>query len=190
MDAITRRIRHLRIGPRLLIAFGVMVALIGVNVVVGLSGSSSQSGAATQLSRSVRLTREAMQVKFRGADFNGWQTAYAFDIIRGLKGATADNASSRSAFLHSAASFRRELGLLSSERLTPAERTQATAALRAFDAFMATDVTVIADYRLGTPQAIKAANALVLGREITLFGQVSTSSDQLVALIKQQSAAA
>ena len=50
-----------------------------------------------------------MQLKFRGADFNGWQTAYAFDIIRGLKGATGDSASSRAAFLASAASFRREL---------------------------------------------------------------------------------
>jgi methyl-accepting chemotaxis protein len=25
-----------------------------------------------------------MQVKSRSADFNGWQTAYAFDVLRGV----------------------------------------------------------------------------------------------------------
>ena len=32
---------------------------------------------------------------------NGWQTAYAFDVIRGVKGAAEDTADSRKAFLAS-----------------------------------------------------------------------------------------
>ena len=80
--------------------------------VVGISGGSSQSSAGDQLSRSVRTTREATQVKFRGADFNGWQTAYAFDVIRGLPNAASDSSPSRKAFLASAAAFHQELGVL------------------------------------------------------------------------------
>ena len=62
---------------------GLIVALIIVIAVIGVTGGNSQSSASTALSQNVRSTREAMQVKFRAADFNGWQTAYAFDVSAG-----------------------------------------------------------------------------------------------------------
>jgi methyl-accepting chemotaxis protein len=123
-----------------------------------------------------------MQVKFRSADFNGWQTAYAFDIIRGLKGASGDQAASRSAFLASAQSFRSELAAVSAQPLSAAERVQLTAASGAFDQFMATDKQVIALYRQGTRSGQLQANALVLGKEITLFTQISSAVGRLVSL--------
>ena len=188
MSVLTRGIRTMRIGRRLLAAFGLIVVMIGAITFVGLSGGSSQSSASAQLSTGVRLTREAMQVKFRGADFNGWQTAYAFDVIRGLSGATSDSASSRKAFLASAGAFQHELGILDNEPQTPAEQGATDAVKSAFKQFMATDGQVIALYRRGTPEAIKAANALVLGREITLFEQVSSNTDRLVASVRAQAA--
>jgi methyl-accepting chemotaxis protein len=190
MQFLTRNIRKLRIGRRLLAAFGLVVILIGVIMFVGLNGASSQSSAAAELTNSVRLTREAMQVKFRGADFNGWQTAYAFDVIRGATNATSDSAPSRKAFLASADSFRQELATLDNEPQTAQEQAATDAAKKAFDAFMATDQTVIRDYRKGTAAGIKTANALVLGREIQLFGVISSNTDALVAMIKARSAQA
>ncbi len=182
MSVVLHGVRKLKIGKRLLAAFGLIVALIVVITIVGVIGGNAQSNAASQLMQSQRFTHEAMQVKFRGADFNGWQTAYAFDVIRGLPNATSDSSPSRASFLASAASFRKELATLDKERQTPAENTATAAVKRAFDQFMATDTQVISLYRQGTPAALKAANALVLGREITLFNQVSTDSDKLVAL--------
>jgi methyl-accepting chemotaxis protein len=190
MATVLGTVRKLRIGRRLLAAFGLIVALIVVTMVVGISGGSSQNSAADELSRNVRLTRQAMQVKFRGADFNGWQTAYAFDVIRGLPNAASDSSSSRKAFLASAADFRKELGVLSGEQLTAAQRTALNAAKGDFEQFMTTDNRVVSLYRQGTPADLKAANALVLGREITLFERVSNNTDKVVALIEAQSAQA
>ena len=181
MATVLGTVRRVRIGKRLLIAFGLIVALIIVIAVIGVTGGNSQSSASTELSQSVRSTREAMQVKFRAADFNGWQTAYAFDVVRGLNNATSDSSPSRKAFLASAAAFRRELAALSGEQLTAAERRNANGAKNAFDQFMATDNQVISLYRQGTPEAIKAANALVLGREITLFNDISAHTSALDA---------
>jgi methyl-accepting chemotaxis protein len=190
MSVVLRAVRKLRIGKRLLAAFGLIVALIVVITIVGVIGGNAQSNAASQLTESQRLTHEAMQVKFRGADFNGWQTGYAFDVIRGLKGATSDSAPSRASFLASAASFRKELATLDGARQTPAEQAATTAVKNSFDQFMATDNQVISLYRQGTPESLKAANALVLGREITLFNQVSANSDKLVALAQARAAKA
>jgi methyl-accepting chemotaxis protein len=168
---------------RLFTAFGGVGLLIVAVVVVGYRSGASEGSAADQLTTQVRLTREAGQLKFRAADFNGWQTAYAFDIIRGLKGAADDNADSRKAFLASAGSFRRELDTLRREHLGSAEAAGLAAAATAFDQFMQTDVSVVAAYRLGTETSIKQANDLVLGREIELFTKAFTSVDAVVTAI-------
>ncbi len=181
-----RRLRDLRIGLRLGAAFAVVSVLLCVVAGVALWGGSSEGSAASALSTRLRLTQEVMQVKFRDADFNGWQTAYAFDIIRGLKGAAADSASSRSAFLQSAASFRQELGVVQHERLTGVQSQAVQTAAGAFAQFMNTDNRVIALYRAGGLAAQRQANSLVLGQEITLFTQVSNAVDRLVSSVAAQ----
>ena len=181
-----KRMSNVSLGARLVAAFALLVGLLLVVAAVGLSGGSAQGTAANKLQSSSRLTREVMQVKYRGADFNGWQTAYAFDIIRGAPGATADSAPSRKAFLASAASFRRELAAVQREHLSPTQRAQAAAASSAFDQFMATDNRVIGLYRNGSPAAVALANRLVLGREIALFTQISSAVDRLVASAAQE----
>jgi methyl-accepting chemotaxis protein len=82
-------ITNLKVGVRLGAAFAVSVVIMLGIVGVALSTSATQGAAATTLSRQQSLTRDVMQLKYLDADFNGWQTAYAFDIIRGLKGATS-----------------------------------------------------------------------------------------------------
>ena len=180
------RMSNISLGVRVGAAFSLLAGLLLVVAALGVSGGSSQGTAAKKLDSSLRLTQEVMQVKYRGADFNGWQTAYALDIIRGAPGATADSAASRKAFLASAAGFRRELAAVEGERLSPAQRAQARAASSAFDQFMATDGGVIKLYRSGGAGAVAQANKLVLGREITLFTQISSAVDRLVASVGQE----
>src|SRR5947209_8028796 len=128
-----KSLSNLRVGVRLGAAFGVVSLLLCIVAGVGLWGGASQASGTNDVASSVRLTHDVMQVKFRGADFNGWQTAYAFDIVRGLKGATSNGASSRQAFLASAASFRQELAAVQHERLTAAERASTQTASTAFN---------------------------------------------------------
>ena len=180
-----RRLSDVSLGVRLGAAFALIIGLLLVVAGVGLSGGSSQGAAAQKLDSRLRQTQEVMQVKFRDADFNGWQTAYAFDIVRGVKGATAVSAASRRAFLASAASFRRELAVVAREPLSSAQRARVVAASSAFDQFMATDKQVIALYRRGGARAVVQANELVLGREIALFTRISSAVDRLVASVAQ-----
>ena len=117
-----RRLGDLKVGVRLGLAFGLVAVLLVATVLVGISSGASQSQSSNELQASNSLTRDALQVKFRSADFNGWQTAYAFDIFRGAPGATLDTGDSRKAFLDSASLFRTELAQLQTR---PAQRLAA-----------------------------------------------------------------
>ena len=183
------RIRNLSVGKKLFGSFGIVVALLLVVTAVGIWGGRAQSASTSRVEGAARIATAAGQVKFRAADFNGWQTAYAFDIIRGQKGATADSAPSRKAFLASAAAFQRESAALTALPLAPGERRLADQMGRSFHAFMRVDRQVIADYRQGTPAATKAANGLVLGQEIRLFTTTSHDADALVRLAQNHIAA-
>jgi methyl-accepting chemotaxis protein len=175
---------------RILIGFCALLAALTVTAGIAYWGAGRQSADASRLAASAAATDHALQVKFRSADFNGWQTAYAFDIIRGAKGATDDNGASRKAFLASAAAFDRELALLEHDPLTASEQASIARTRTAFGAFMETDKQVIALYRRGDPASQRAANALVLGKEITLFTQASAGVDAAVASIRARAAEA
>jgi methyl-accepting chemotaxis protein len=120
-------LRHLRIGSRLVGTLAILFAPLCTVVGVGLSAMTRQQAAARTVAEHQDATRVAMQVKFRAADFNGWQTAYAFDVARDLPDAAADTASARAAFLAAAASLRSELAALRRPALDPAARSAAAA---------------------------------------------------------------
>src|SRR5256714_7564266 len=183
-------LRRVRVVTRMVTGF-VIIALCVVAIwLIALSSAGQTRRSADNLAGALARVEAAKQVKFRSADFNGWQTAYAFDIIRGAQGATEDSASSRAAYLSSMASFSKELDALSALDLNADERGALDAVRTAFGKFSDTDKDVIGKYREGTPAAISAANDLVLGTEIQLFQQISDGLDKLVKNAQDQAAAA
>src|SRR4029077_8693810 len=72
--------------------------------------------------------------------------------------------------------------------LTPTQRAAVNAASRAFDSFMATDAQILRLYKRGTRPAIKQANGLVVGKEITAFNTISGALTKLVAEVDAQAA--
>ena len=183
-------LRSIRISSRLVAAMLVLLALLTVVVSVGLSAIADQATAARTLAADSRTTQMAKQVKFRSADFNGWQTAYAFDIVRGVAGAADDSAEARSAFLASAAAFRTELQALRGGRLTPAENGYVAGIVQHFDEFMALDQTIVQEYRSGGATRRAQASRLVAGEEIKIFNQIATNVDAVTTSIDTRSAAA
>ena len=181
---------NVKVGVRLAVAFGLVAVLLLVTVVIGVSSVSSQGRSSDTLAEANTLTRDALQVKFRSADFNGWQTAYAFDVFRGAPGAALDTGESRKAFLDLVASFRTELARLQHDPLTRSQRALSSEISSQFDQFMTLDQRIIADYRTGTPAAVASANQLVLADEITIFQKLASATDKLVGSVKHQSAAA
>src|SRR2546423_252017 len=183
-------LRRVRVVTRMVTGF-VIIALCVVAIwLIALSSAGQTRRSADNLAGALARVDAAKQVKFRSADFNGWQTAYAFDIIRGAQGAAEDSASSRAAFLASMASFSKELDALSALDLNADERGALDAVRTAFGKFSDTDKDVIGKYREGSPAAISAANDLVLGTEIQLFQQISDGLDKLVKNAQDQAAAA
>ena len=174
---------NLKIGRRLGIAFGLLAVLLGVVGGVGFWASTSQASDTTLLDEHLNYTRDAQQLKFRAADFNGWQTAYAFDIALGTKGATKDTGASRKAFLASTDGFTKDIARMRTAVLEPAQVAMVDDMEKAFKEFMAVDEQIIAQYRSGDPAATAKANALILGREIELFTTISNDAGKLAASI-------
>ncbi|WP_158647634.1 methyl-accepting chemotaxis protein [Actinoplanes sp. ATCC 53533] len=176
-------LRRIRISTRMAAAMTVLLALLGGIVFIGLSAISDQRTATQVVSDYQRTTRLAMQVKFRSADFNGWQTAYAFDVARGIPDAATDASASRASFLASAQAFRAETAALGRGRLTDAQQLKLKDATTQFDRFMTLDQQIADDYRRREPARITAAHEIVAGEEIAIFNQIAAGIDEIVTSV-------
>ncbi|BBH68655.1 hypothetical protein ACTI_53400 [Actinoplanes sp. OR16] len=185
-----RFLRTLKIGMRLGAAFtGVCLCMI-LAIGIGLWGERRAKEATHDLSDAEATSSAALVTKFRTADFNGWQTGYAFDVIRGVDNATDDTVGQRASFLASTAAFQDDLENLRSLGLTDEESALASSAESSFEEFMAVDEKIIAGYRTGTRASYRAANALVSGEALTLMSEIIASVDALVESTDGRSAAA
>ncbi|MFI5915969.1 methyl-accepting chemotaxis protein [Dactylosporangium sp. NPDC051541] len=183
-------LRTIRISLRMVAAMALLLGLLAAIAAVGLSAITDQRRATATVSRYQQVTRLAMQVKFRSADFNGWQTAYAFDEARGVAGAAADTSASRASFLTSAAAFRTELAALRDGGVSADQQRLVAATLDLFDQFTALDEEIVRDYRAGGAAAVATAHQRVAVDEIRLFNQIAAGIDTLVGGVDQEAAAA
>src|SRR5690242_12215871 len=111
-------LNNVKIGARLAMAFtGVCLCLVAA-VAVGLWGQRAAKAATAELAVAADLQHDALTAKFRTADFNGWQSGYAFDIQRGVKNADQDTVGQRKSFLESTAAFKQDIAKLEGEPLT------------------------------------------------------------------------
>ncbi|MGY8625364.1 GGDEF domain-containing protein [Chromobacterium violaceum] len=136
-----------------------------------------------QIVEYIAIAQAAMEVKFDAADLNGWQTGYAFDIVRNIEGASHDDAISRSEFLRSADNFRRDIQTLRGMALSADQRSQLDSVQRDFNAFMERDRDIIAMYRSGHAAQRDKASKLVMGEEIQIFTHISQNTNALAVSI-------
>ncbi len=182
-------LRRVRVLTRLSVGFAVLALCVVLVCLVAVFSASSTASTATSMSQSLTQVDASMQLKFRSADFNGWQTAYAFDISRGAPNATSDTAPSRAAYLASAHDFATELDTYAALPLSPAETAQVQTVRAAFAEFVATDTEAMRLYRTGTPAATAAGTDLVLGKEIQLFQKITDAVDKLNTSAHNEAAA-
>jgi methyl-accepting chemotaxis protein len=166
------------------------LALIGVILLlitgIAVTGLNRSAAGTDKVGSALSLTHDAMQAKFRTADFAGWQTGYAFDSLRGIPNAAADDVGQRQQFLRSTAAFASDLDKLGRYALTPAERGHLESARTGFTSFIATDQKIAAGYRKATPRSIAASNQLASGRSLDLFAALATDIDQLAQSVTER----
>ncbi len=172
---------RLTIGRRLALCLALISAVLVTVVMSGVTSLADSRRATAALTEASALTRDALQAKFRTADFVGWQTGYAFDTLRGVPGATQDDVGQRKEFLASATAFTDDLDRVEAHDLDPGEQADLAAARAAFEEFLAVDQRMITAYRTGDPQRIAEANDLASGEALEAFGQITASVERVVA---------
>jgi methyl-accepting chemotaxis protein len=177
-------IRDTRVGVRLAVAFGLLVALLMTVVGVGLWGGSSQSAAKNRVVQANDVTRDLLQMKFDTADFNGSETAYALDVARGAPGATDDTVGNRKAFLTDVQTFRDAQTAFGRHRLSSQEGALLDAFRADVDKFMANDAEIIALYRSGSAADAARAGEILVGDQVAVFDDMATKVDGLTDLVQ------
>ncbi|MCA0143979.1 methyl-accepting chemotaxis protein [Blastococcus sp. LR1] len=181
-------LRRLRLGPRLTIAFAVVLLLLGGVLAVGMLTAARQDAAAEAMEREERLVSVAHEAKFGSADFNGWQTAYALDAVLGNP--LLDETGSRQSFLLSTAGFEQSLRRMADMSHTDAVDEHLVTLGNLYDQFMALDQQIASDYQSGDAQRFQRATEAVLGRAIELFDAMAGEVQTLVDTAEADFAAA
>ncbi|GIE94519.1 methyl-accepting chemotaxis protein [Paractinoplanes rishiriensis] len=180
---------RVRIGVRLAAAFTVLVVLLLVVMASALVSSAKVEAATLRMERAQRVVELIKDAKFGSADFNGWQTAYAFDAVRGERNAASDDGPSRKAFLDSVQRFRDATS--AADQVAPASsHGQLEQITTLLDEFMTVDEQIATLYAKRDARSAAEANALVIGREIELFEQIAGLLDDAATAAGTEAAAA
>jgi methyl-accepting chemotaxis protein len=185
-----RLVKNLRVGTRLGAAFGLVAVLMGVAIGFGLWGQSNVATANEQVREKATMRGDALMAKFRTADFAGWQTGYAFDVLRGVPNATDDASGQRKSFLESTQEFRRDLDRLRADAKDPTEHNALNTIQASFDGYTAVDKRIIAGLRAGTSESIKQATDLASGESLQWMDKIIQDVDRLVSDVSTESATA
>jgi methyl-accepting chemotaxis protein len=178
---MTGFLRRFTIRARLIALAILPLVLIAVVALVAVSGFNSDTASTAKVARSADIASDAASLQYQTADYNGWQTAYAFDAVRGIKNAADDNGDSRKAFLASGKLIDDKLARLNSNAdLSPAELAEIKSAEQALAAFKKTDVDVQAGYKSGTAAGFAKASDLVIGAEIQNYNAAAAAMQKLV----------
>lgn len=176
---MTSILRRASMRVRLVGGFTVVALALAMVMLVGVRGFTSVGAESRTSHRILVLAQQAQQAKYLAADWNGWQTAYAFEA--GLDTTSLDAATgSRASFTTAAAALEGALTeLAAAPGLTAQEQAQVMTAAQGFTRFMALDDKIVAGYRTATGKAVREANQLVLVDEIEVYQEVAAAMTAL-----------
>jgi methyl-accepting chemotaxis protein len=173
-----RWIRNTRLGLRLGLAFGAVLALMCLAVTVSLVELSIQAGQQRQLVADYELGESMAELSFLAADFNGWQTSYAFEATLGHPDAVTTGPS-RKAFAEATARFESLLKQVTAEQAGSDFEKGLGEVAAAYQEYKALDAQIVAGLRSADPAARARAGELAAGRSNTLFQQLSGAAREL-----------
>src|SRR4051812_33486805 len=165
-------LRRIRVTTRLVAGSLLLTLCVVVMWLAAVWSANTTRATAETLARTQAQLDAAQQLKYRVTDISGWQAGYAFNIVRGAAGATADTAPERAAFLKSMDLFVTELDKLAALPLTAAEQTDVATIRKGFQDFQDLDAQVIAAYRAGTRAQTDKANDLVAGPGLDIYAVI------------------
>ena len=181
-------LRRVRVQFRLIGGFGVICLLLIAMTWVGVQSASQHATLTARVGTLQVLTRDVMQLKFRGADVAGWQVAYAWDVsIMGGIAATEASSPNRKGFEDGVSALEREFKAVHRADLTAAEAKTFSLIKAQFATFLDVDAQALELFRVNTPGTIAQGNQLVLGEGFAAYSKIQSAVANLVRSVKVRS---
>ncbi|MEV8508891.1 methyl-accepting chemotaxis protein [Actinoplanes sp. NPDC051475] len=182
---------RLRVGARLVVCLGTVVALFVAAGVVGLVALRAQDRAVAHMKDMLLLSRAVQEIKYFNSDVSGWQVAYAWEAALGdPKAAVKPDAVSRAGYLEVVGRLRTHLKSVDTTVMTAEESKTFKAIRDDWDAFLAMDDTIVALFAQGTPQSVSKANETIGGASWDIYFRILKNTQTLVDSAQSRSDAA
>ncbi|RMI12470.1 methyl-accepting chemotaxis protein [Cellulomonas triticagri] len=163
-----------------------VVAGIGSQVALGRVESANQQIADLQ-----QVSTQVGEIRTMNSDVTGWQVAYAWDSRRiGGPEAVSTANPNRAGYLDSVETLRATLDAVDTSLLTADESAVYAQIPPLWEEFFAVDDQVVAAYTEGTPEAVDAADALVVGPGYDVYYAIGDATTQLLDSLRERTVTA
>ena len=168
-----RLVSGLKVGTRLAVGLGMVIALFAATILVGANALRQQSVATKHIQQMLVLTRDVEEIKYFNSDVSGWQVSYAWEAALGNPAdAVAPDAVSRAGYLEVVGRLRTHLDSVSTTTMTSAEKALFEDIRTDWDAFLAMDDTIAGLFAEGTPEAFEQANTIIGGASWDIYYRI------------------
>jgi methyl-accepting chemotaxis protein len=177
-------LRRMRIGARLAVCLGVVVALLSAASVLAFTALGEQERATRDLSCLRTLGSNVEGAKSYMGLISGWQVAYAWDAYRlGPAKALDPEEVNRAGYLSDSGKLRAHMAQTGTSCMTGTERADFDKLKDAWDRFFAFDDQIAAAYEAGQPAK---ADGLILGPSYEIYYEVVELTDSLAASVSKR----
>jgi len=174
---MTSLLRRLRVGTRLALSFGVVLALLVLTGGAAVLGSRAQTAAMDQAQDLAELTAYVAEQKYYDADVSGWQAAYAWDTYRLGPVAAVDPASgNRAGFLADKEKLLAALDAAPTGLMTADERAVNDVITAKWQDYLASDDRAVAAYQAGD---IAGAENTIQNESWVIYADILTQTQAL-----------
>ncbi|MFB9376122.1 methyl-accepting chemotaxis protein [Kineococcus gynurae] len=181
-------VRRVRVGARLAVTAGVVLALLVACGAVALGTNRAQVRTVTHLRELGRLTDYVHEQRFWDADVSGWQAAYAWDTYRFGPQRAIDPASpNRAGYLADKQKLQSALALAPVAVMTPDERAENDLVVRKWREFFASDDRAVAAYAAGD---LARGEDIIQNDSWGVYAELLTATERLTASVEARAAAA
>jgi methyl-accepting chemotaxis protein len=181
-------VRKVRIGTRLIVAFGAVLVLLVIVAALSLTAIGSQRRAAAQVRDLQVLTSQVKEVTFFAASMNGWQNAYIYDIHRlGAARALGGDSVNRKAWETERKRFEQFLPVVRTGAMTDAERQLFDQVRTELANYFQLDDKVVATFKAGTSEALWAGDQLASYDSWSSYYRILTHAQRLAESVDKRS---
>lgn len=178
-------VRRLKVGRRLFLAFGALLALVlGVGS-VGILGGSNQESSAQEVQQLTTVLKYVDDVRYYDALISGWQSTYAWDTYRLGPGAAVDpQAADRKGFLDNKKALLALLDAAPTQVMTAHEVELNHKLQSQWGVFFDVDDAAVARYQVGD---LPGGEAQIFGPGYTAFQEIVAGTEALARSVEQRS---